>query len=234
MRNIQYFASSDSLHEYIAQMFINDGDKVVIVWPSYDNFRVTEKINGAHIEYFKCNENFTFDYKLFTECIEINSPVMIYICNPNNPTGSLYSVNEIEKLLKMFSDTMFLIDEAYGEFAGISCKKLVLQYNNIIISRTMSKAFALANFRFGYMIAAEKNIENINTIHNAENVSTFSQVAVLAALNDIEYVNNYISEVNLAKSEFVSNLRIMNEFQVYSGYGNFIMLRFKTYEEKGT
>jgi len=59
---------------------------------------------------------------------------------------------------------MFLIDEAYADFSGVSYKELVNKYENIIISRTMSKAFALANFRFGYMISSEKNIENINTI----------------------------------------------------------------------
>ena len=68
---------------------------------------------------------------------------MVYICNPNNPTGNVHTIEYIESLLGLFPDTLFLIDEAYYEFSGQSAKDLVLRYDNILISRTMSKAFAL-------------------------------------------------------------------------------------------
>lgn len=230
--NIQYFASSDSLHEYIAQMFINDGDKVVILWPSYDNFRVTAEINGANIVYFKYDEEFSFDREAFINCVKTHSPELVYLCNPNNPTGNLHTVDEIEEFVKSFPETIFLIDEAYGEFSGVSCKDLVFKYENIIISRTMSKAFALANFRFGYMISSQKNIENINTIRNAKNVSTLSQVAVLAAFDDLEYIKKYVEEVNKAKKEFVDSLRKLDNLKVYNGHGNFVIIKFQGYAEK--
>lgn len=59
--NIQYFGSSDSLHEYIAKMYINVGDPIVIVWSSYDNFRLTAEVNGADIRYFRLSEDFEFN-----------------------------------------------------------------------------------------------------------------------------------------------------------------------------
>lgn len=232
VENIQYFASSDSLHEYIAQMFINDRDKVIIVWPSYDNFRVTAEINGASIDYFRFSDDFNFDINGFIDKVKQVNPVLVYICNPNNPTGYLHSKDSIELFLKSFPDTMFLIDEAYGEFAGYSCKDLVLKYENIIISKTMSKAFALANFRFGYMISSEQNIKNINTIRNAKNISSVSQTAVLAALQDIDYVRKYVCEVNKAKYEFVEEISGLALFKTYNGYGNFVMLKFDSNEVK--
>lgn len=232
IENIQYFASSDSLHEYIAQMFINDGDKVVIVWPSYDNFRVTAEINGANIEYYRFSDDFRFDIKGFIDKIKETDPELVYMCNPNNPTGYLHTQDNIELLLKSFPDTMFLIDEAYGEFAGYSCKELVLNYENIIISKTMSKAFALANFRFGYMISSTQNVRNISTIRNAKNISSVSQKAVLAALQDVDYVMEYVKEVNSAKNDFLEAISGLAFFKVYSGYGNFVMLKFNSYENK--
>jgi len=230
--NIQYFASSDSLHEYIAQMYINDGDIVVIVWPSYDNFRVTAEINGAEIEYFRLSDGFTLKIEKFIEFLKEKKPVLVYMCNPNNPTGTIQMPETIENYLKMFPDTMFLIDEAYADFSKVSCKDLVNCYNNIIISRTMSKAFALANFRFGYMISSKENVDNVNTIRNAKNISSLSQVAVLAALNDIQYVNDYVNEVNKSKSIFVDKLKGIKNIQLYAGQGNFVMIEFPSYDYK--
>ena len=230
--NIQYFASSDSLHEYIAQMYINDGDKVTIVWPSYDNFRLTAEINGAEIDFYRFNRDFTFDENDFMQHLEREKPVIVYICNPNNPTGYLWNVEYIERVVSSFPEIMFIIDEAYSEFTRVSAKDLVLSYENIIISRTMSKAFALANFRFGYMLSSEQNVANVNTIRNPKNITTFSQVAAIAALHDLEYMNQYVDEVNLSKEEFAQSLSEIEEFKIYARNGNFILIILQDNETK--
>ena len=89
---------------------------------------------------------------------------------------------------------MFLVDEAYYEFSKETCANLVQKYENIVISRTLSKAFALANFRFGYLLASESNIKSISNIRNPKNITTFAQVAATAALSDIPYMENYVNE----------------------------------------
>lgn len=232
--NVQYFGSSDSLHEYIAKLYITVGDPVLIVWPSYDNFRLTAEVSGGHVFYYNFNDDFTVSEKGLAEMIGKTEPSLVYICNPNNPTGHLFSVPFIESLLKRFTDTIFLIDEAYYEFAGpdSTCAHLVSRYDNLLVTRTMSKAFAIANFRFGYLIASAENIRYISTIRNPKNITTFAQEAAIAVLEDADYMRNYVKEVTEAKKYFIREARSLPGVTAYESRGNFVLLKFPSYEEK--
>lgn len=227
VENIQYFASSDSLHEYIAKLYITVGDPVLLLGPTYDNFRLTAEVCGADIYYYNLDDSFRFEADSFIQRIDEVEPSLVYICNPNNPTGTQHEVGFIQELLERYPQILFLIDEAYAEFSGISCKELVLQYENILISRTMSKAFALANFRFGYLIASGKNIEYISSIRNPKNITTFTQEAVIGGLSDIPYMCNYVEEVNKAKKQFAASLERYPEVKCIYGGGNFVLLCFR-------
>lgn len=233
--NVQYFCGSDALHEYICKVFISVGDPVLILGPSYDNFRLTCQANGANVFFSKYREDFSFDVDSFLRDIETIEPALVYLCNPNNPTGNLHESVFIEKLLKRFPDTLFLIDEAYYEFAGKTCKDLALLYDNILISRTMSKAFALANFRVGYLIASRDNVAFVNRIRNPKNLSTLAQEAAIAALTDIDYMKNYVEEVHKGMQYFLqSSERFKGKYCVYPGSGNFVLLKFPSYKEKSS
>lgn len=226
--NVQYFASSDSLHEYISKMYITVGDPALLLWPSYDNFRLTAQVAGAHVMFFELNDDFSFDSEQFEAKIERKDPSLVYICNPNNPTGLILGKNYIQHLLEKFPSTMFLIDEAYIEFSpDNTCKDLVLEYDNILISRTMSKAFALANIRFGYLLASQENIQYISSIRNPKNITTFAQEAVIGALSDIEYMKHYVSQVNEAKDYFIKTINrdCGSRFHAYESNGNFVLIK---------
>lgn len=231
--NLQYFASSDALHEYICKVFISVGDPVMILGPSYDNFRLTCQANGAEVFFTYYNDDFSFSPEKFEADINKVEPAVVYICNPNNPTGNVHQQLYIEHLLNEFPDTLFLLDEAYYEFSGITCKDLVLKYDNILISRTMSKAFALANFRVGYLIGSKDNVQFVNRIRNPKNLTTFAQEAACGALSDTQYMWSYVEEVHKAMSEFGE---VMNQFSDYftviPSNGNFMMLRFPSYNKK--
>lgn len=231
--NLQYFGSSDALHEYICKVFIGVGDPVMILGPSYDNFRLTCQANGGEVYYSNYNSDFSFNANKFEDDISRIEPAVVYICNPNNPTGNLHTEAYIEHLLNSFPDTLFLIDEAYMEFAGHSAKELVLQYDNILISRTLSKAFALANFRVGYLMASKDNIQFINKIRNPKNLSTLAQTAAIAAIEDSEYMWRYVDSVKEGKELFVKGLnRVSPDILVFPSYGNFCLLQFPSIEEK--
>lgn len=231
--NIQYFGSSDALHEYICKVFISVGDPVMILGPSYDNFRLTCQANGADVFFSYYNDDFTFDSLKFESDINRIEPAVVYICNPNNPTGNIHSMQYVEHLLNDFPDTLFLIDEAYYEFSGVSCKDLVLKYDNLLISRTMSKAFALANFRVGYLIASKDNIQFVNRIRNPKNLTTFAQEAACGALLDVQYMWNYVDEVHNAKEYFTNEMiKYFQKFSVISSKGNFVLLKFENLENK--
>ena len=225
--NIQYFASSDSLHEYISKMYISVGDPVLILWPSYDNFRLTAQVAGAYLHFFELNNDFSFNKNAFEETIIRKSPSLVYICNPNNPTGLLIEKKYIESLLIKFPNTVFLVDEAYIEFCpNETCSDLVLKYNNLLISRTMSKAFGLANIRFGYLIASVENIDYISSIRNPKNITTFAQEAAIGVLEDVDYMRKYVQMVNEAKEIFINKINkyFSPQLKAYNSSANFVLV----------
>lgn len=231
--NVQYFASSDALHEYICKVFISVGDPIMILGPSYDNFRLTCQANGAEVFYSYYTDEFQFDAEKFENDILEKEPAVVYICNPNNPTGHIHSKEYIEYLLNQFPDTLFLIDEAYYEFSQITAKDLVQNYDNILISRTMSKAFALANFRVGYLIASKENVQFINRIRNPKNLTTFAQTAAIAALSDVDYMWTYVEQVHQGMDYFMYEMKKHeNIMKLYPSHGNFILVKFSSYEDK--
>ena len=96
----------------------------------------------------------------------------------------------------------------------------------------MSKAFGIANFRFGYLISSKKNVEYISTIRNPKNITTFAQVAATAVLQDVPYMENYVSEVNKAKRFFVNSLNNRGFVKCFNSEGNFVVVKFSSYDEK--
>ena len=225
--NIQYFGSSDYLHEYLSRIYVDSGDEVLIVWPSYDNLRLTMQSSGANINFFELGEHFTFDFEAFEKEIERLRPKLVYICNPNNPTGTLIDKEYIKFLITKFPETTFLIDEAYIEFSETdTCKEFVRDFDNILITRTLSKAFGLANIRFGYILASAENIQAISNIRNPKNITTFAQEAAIGALSDISHMRSYVAEVIKARDFFIDfiNNNFSGRLMAYPSHGNFVLI----------
>ena len=229
--NIQYFASSDVIHEYVARILLESGKNVLIQWPAYDNFRLTAQSMGAKVYFSEIDsKSFSFNPTKFEQDIRKTNPSLVYICSPNNPVGYVTPNEYIEHLLTTFPHTMFLIDEAYIEFSTKpSAAVFVTKYNNIIVTRTMSKAFALANLRFGYVLSSKQNIQYINSIRNPKNINTFTQTAIIAALQDTQYMRDYVKEVNSAKKWFINAVNKLDGITVYQSEANFVLLKFDSF-----
>ncbi|HEA8164306.1 TPA: histidinol-phosphate aminotransferase family protein [Campylobacter coli] len=223
---IEIFGSSDVAHEIIIDVFIDkEKDSIGIVSPTYDNFRARANGVGCKTVMFPLDENFELDFKKLEIFLSINTIKMLYLCYPNNPTGILYNKKEIEKLIAKFPDTMFLIDEAYYEFSKQSFMDLTQKYDNFIITRTFSKAFALASFRIGYVVSHCKNIKAINKLRNSKNVSMLSQIAAISALDDLEYMEKYVDEVNKAREFTIAALQELGIFVYEKSMANFVLIK---------
>lgn len=236
--NVQYFGSSDYAQEYITKCYLSVGDTVLILAPTYENFRVTCQSMGAKVitcsyEYDKHN-GYVFNIDSYMKSLNEVKPKIAYICNPNNPTGTYIESSIIEQIIKEFADVFFIIDEAYFEFSDGGSSELVKNNENILITRTFSKAFALANFRVGYAISHQKNIDIINKVRNAKNINTFSQEAAIAALKDLAYTQDYVKSVLSSKEWFIKKLSENTKLpiNIYDGQGNFVLIRFKDELEK--
>jgi histidinol-phosphate aminotransferase len=231
--NFEYFSSSDVVHEHIARLLLKVNDRIVILGPTYDNFRVTCESQGALCSIFESELDSTSLLSDFYDELKKVMPKLAYICNPNNPTGRMFSMNAIDHLLNEFPDIIFIIDEAYSEFAKHTTLGLIKNNDNIIITRTFSKAFALANFRAGYICSNHMIISNIRNLKNHKNISSITQEAIIGALQDVDYMWNYVDQVNKAR-EFMSVE--LNKFnfvkKVYKSEANFLLVEFVDFETK--
>ncbi len=230
--NIQYFASSDAAHEYIVRTFINPGDEIIIQAPTYDNFRVVCESAGALLR--KIEKINSKEY--INECmVRLGDPAVkaIYLCNPNNPTGEIISIEDLSELARKNKSKLIIVDEAYYEFSMHSASTIIKESENIIVTRTFSKAFGLAQMRIGYIIAPKALLEEINKIRNAKSISMVSQVAAIAALQDVEYMRNYVQEVEIAKLNFISIIRKKYGASISIGesYANFVMITLQSAEK---
>src|SRR5207245_4729257 len=113
----------------------------------------------------------------------------IYLANPNAPTGTFVSPMKVAELAKAF-DGLVLVDEAYADFADDNCLGLVADRPNVIISRTLSKAYSLAGLRFGYAVAQPAVIHEMMKVKDSYNTDAISIVAATAAIEDQEYARD--------------------------------------------
>lgn len=228
---IRYACSSDVIHEYLCLTLINPLDKVLILNPTYDNFRKTAELNRANINYFDLDEDFSLNQESFTEKIENISPTIVYIVNPNNPTGSVISNEYIEKIVKMFPKTYFIIDEAYFEFFGISAINLVKSFKNIIITRSLSKAFGAASIRFGYVIAQENIISNIDKVINPKNVPLFTQIVAKNIFENHNYIYDRISKM-IENKKSLMKIFDRKSVKYLNSNANFLFVKCESVDQK--
>jgi len=189
--NIYYSNSSDVVQENILKVFIDNDDKVLILTPTYDNFRFSSEVFGAKTFSHKWE-----DLDSLKKHIELIKPKIQYICNPNNPTGDIMTLNQIEYLINKYRETIFIIDEAYWEFSStISAASLVTENENIIVTRTLSKAFGLAGLRFGYCCASKSIIDDLYNYSSPKQVQTLTQIIIQKAFSNIDYMHENIKKI---------------------------------------
>ncbi|UCC91702.1 MAG: aminotransferase class I/II-fold pyridoxal phosphate-dependent enzyme, partial [Candidatus Aenigmatarchaeota archaeon] len=172
------------------------------------------------------NRDLSFPTARFTKAINKKTKVVV-LANPNNPTGSAISekgILEIVKKAKEFKALVF-IDEAYYEFYGKSSKSLIKKYDNVIVTRTFSKAFGLAGIRLGYVISNEENIRNLLKANSPYSISSIAVKSIFAALKDRDFVKGYVREVKKAKKIMFKRLKELG-VKTYPTSANFLIAKF--------
>jgi histidinol-phosphate aminotransferase len=222
--NIELTASSDYAHEIVLKFLLNRkrDSKVVIFTPTYDNFRSTAETYFASIDLVELgSEN-------YLSCLQydFSSIDLVYLSNPNNPTTDFLDHDRLKEVLSSYPETLFLIDEAYIDFdISRSVKDLVMVYSNIVISRTFSKAFGLAAFRVGYLLANEIIISDLQNFNNVKYVNAFAKIAAMECLLHVDRIQNYIDLVNLNKIRLEQACKSSSLIKkVKSGGGNFLLI----------
>jgi len=170
-------------------------------------------------------DNFLFPIKKFEDKIIKHNPKLIFICNPNNPTGTVLSAKEIIKLANINKKSLIVVDELYEKFNGDSLLESIDFKNNknIVIIQSLSKTAGLAGLRIGFAFGYKSIIEYINKVTGPYDVNSFAVTATLAALNDKAYIDNYVAEVKKARAWILDKFKSTNLRSHFSG-GNYFLI----------
>ncbi len=216
---------SNMAMELIARAFLTKDDPVLIVSPVYAVFPVQCKLQQARIESFQFSKPFTPD---FNELLaKGGAHKIVYLANPNNPTGVGYPRERMRQLLEKRRDTLVVVDEAYNEYYGESGVELTEGHPNLLVLRSFSKAFSLAGMRCGYVVAQPAVLEVLTRVLAPWAVSALTQIAAHAAMEDLPYMRETVAECGRARQAIVDGLTELG-FVVHNTRANFIIWQMRT------
>lgn len=227
---------SDQGIDLIFRTFTATGDKVIIPSPSFAMFYqcaevcANETVMPKYYEKEASNSQGELAFPLEEVLLEIDAKTkLVIICNPNNPTGTLVPIEDIKKILdkaKKFGAIVY-IDEAYAEFSKISASSLINEYENLIITRTFSKAFGLCALRIGYVITNKLLISEMIKVRGPYDINMAAYFAAKAALDNVENVEDYVNEVMNEAKPMVEKFFRKNDIKYFSSSANFILFKPK-------
>ncbi len=205
----------------------------LIIGPTYSEYQREIGLSGGGVEYFELREedDFSLNFEELRIKLENNYDLLV-ICNPNNPTSSVLTCNEMEKLFKLCEDakTFVMVDETYIEFTGdlnkYSCVRLSDKYQNFIVLRGVSKFYAAPGLRLGYAITSNAGL--LDTIHKEQDpwsVNVFAERAGIYMYSDTDYINNTTSFMLSEQDRIYNIFKESDKFKAYRPYANFILLK---------
>jgi histidinol-phosphate aminotransferase len=190
---------TDEAIQVFINTYVDDGQEVVLLKPSYAMYRFYSEVAGAairEIEYPQPGMEFPLDALL--EAITPNTRAVI-LANPNNPTGTGVSLLGIERLLHRARRAVVMIDEAYYEFSGVTALTEIERVPNLFVCRTFSKVFGMAGMRLGCLFSHQANVAFLHKAQSPYSVNSLAVTAAQAAVQDTGYIHNYVAEVLAAR-----------------------------------
>jgi histidinol-phosphate aminotransferase len=204
--------------------FVDAGSSVAICEPTFPMYRYWGEVAGAKIEVSHYGPAMEFPLEGVLKALEMR-PRAVFICNPNNPTGTLISTEAIETVLKAATNTAVVIDEAYAEFSGVTVVPWIEKYPQLFVARTFSKAAGLAGLRLGAVIACAESLAILRRATAPFPVNVAALAAAEAAVGDPQTMKRYVRNILRMRVWFEKEL---HKFAVktYPSAGNFLLADF--------
>ena len=221
-------SGSDQIFELICKAFLKRGDEVIVPEYSFIIYRIYSKMCGAKIIYSKEN-NFTVSIENILKKVTSKTKI-VFLANPNNPTGTFITKKQITKLRKRLrSNILLVVDDAYFEYVKLPNYSpglnLFKKYKNVVITRTFSKIYGLAGLRIGWGYSSKNIIDALNKIKPPFNVGRPALFAASAAVRDSIWLNKEIKHVNRWNKIFFKEFEKMG-INTNKTHANFVLLNF--------
>jgi histidinol-phosphate aminotransferase len=207
-------AGMDEVISIMARLFLGRDDRALIPIPTYTYYALVVRLCGGEPVYRHRLAGFDVDPD-----VSLEKTKMIFLCSPNNPTGNALSEKTVRAIVERTEGVVFL-DEAYAEFAEGSLLELVNDYDNLVVGRTLSKAFGLAGLRLGYAVAPQWIAEQYRRMAPLFSISSLSLAAGVAALRDLGYMRQTALKIISERERMRTKLG-----DVDCSQGNFLYLR---------
>ena len=219
---------SDEVIDLLIRIFCTPNkDSVLIPVPTYGMYKVACDINNVKTLTVPLKKNFQLDVKAILNKVQKNTKI-IFLCSPNNPTGNILNKKDVIKILKNFHGIV-VVDEAYIDFSEEnSLISEIDNYENLVITRTFSKAWGLAGIRSGYSIANEVITNLLFKVKAPYNINKLTANVLLNALSNIEKKNSFVVKLNTEKEKLIDKLKEIKQVQkVFPTDANFILFKIK-------
>lgn len=244
MNNVTIANNSNEIIDYLPRITTDKNSKSIVVIPSFYRFYEASLLMQGEVIYLRLSKDNGFkpDSKPIDNICNLakkNNASLIWICNPNNPTGEIYEQEYIERIVKN-SQSLLIVDEAFFEFYDPEHKKsaikLIHKYENLIVLRTLSKAYGLAGIRFGYALAHPKIIEVIEKYRDTLMMTSGLIINIAGtALMDQTFIQRTALETRRLKGNLFREISKLNTLEIGADTKtNIFLLKHKTkdlYEE---
>jgi histidinol-phosphate aminotransferase len=209
---------SDDILTIVTRAFIAPGDRAAFASPSYLLYATLLQLQDGHPVIVP----YSGDWKLDRGALDVPGLKLVYLANPDSPSGTAIPREEIAELLGML-DCPVLVDEAYADFAAprFHSMPLLEKHPNLIVARSFSKGYSLAGIRMGYLVARPEVVEQLVKVKDSYNCNLLSQVASVAALRDRDYLAETRAKVLATRARLTAALRAMG-YHVPDSQANFV------------
>jgi histidinol-phosphate aminotransferase len=226
--NIVLGNGSNEILELLAQLFLTEGDQTLYAWPAFVVYRLATLAHGGKGIEIPLDRNLKHDLEAMANALTDRTRI-VYVANPNNPTGTYVSRAELESFMdKVPENIPFVLDEAYFEFARHlddfpDGMEYFRQGRPIVVVRTFSKAHGLAGLRVGYAVMPEPLADLLNRVRQPFNVNSIAQAGAMAALDDDDFVRRGLDHNREELGRIKDAVEGMG-FTVTPSFTNFILI----------
>lgn len=206
---------SDEVLNNLIRACAGEGEEIGYAHPSYSYYATLAEIQGAKVRTFGLTDDFRI-----ADFPERYTGKLFFLTTPNSPLGFAFPLAYVEELATR-CDGLLVVDEAYADFNDSNALDLIRRYSNVVVTRTLSKSYALAGMRLGLAIARPEIIAALDKIRDHYNLDRLAQAACVAALQDQDYFKKRCEQVVATRNFFVTELQSLG-YAVLESAGNFV------------
>lgn len=214
---------SDEIIQLIATAVAQPGKKLMSPEPSFSMFRQVAQFQGLEFISVPLDENFELDLELTLNKIEREDPAVIFLAQPNNPTGNLWGREKLRRIIEA-AQGLVVIDEAYTAFTDADFLSWVEELPNLLVMRTLSK-IGLAGIRLGVLFGHKAWLEQINKVRLPYNINVLTQMTAKFALDNVGFLQDQTQELVRQRETLFQKLSEFSVLRLYPSQANFILVR---------